>query len=209
MSGSVRMKGRTTEEAIKSALEVLKAGREEVDVRVISEGEQAVLGVFGGKDAEVEVKIKLDIAEEAKNILQDILDRAGHITQVYIQDDTEETASLEIKADDPARVIGKDWATLAAIQYLVSIISNRGKEQRKRVEVDCGGYRKKQEKRIEKIAKETAEEVEISSKEIELPPMTPRERRIVHMTIKDMPKISSYSVGDRDNRRVIIAPKSA
>jgi len=209
MSGSVRMKGRTTEEAIKSALEVLKAGREEVDVRVISEGEQAVLGVFGGKDAEVEVKIKLDIAEEAKNILQDILDRAGHITQVYIQDDTEETASLEIKADDPARVIGKDGATLAAIQYLVSIISNRGKEQRKRVEVDCGGYRKKQEKRIEKIAKETAEEVEISSKEIELPPMTPRERRIVHMTIKDMPKISSYSVGDRDNRRVIIAPKSA
>ncbi|HNQ97066.1 MAG TPA: Jag N-terminal domain-containing protein, partial [Treponemataceae bacterium] len=128
MSGSVRMKGRTTEEAIKSALEVLKAGREEVDVRVISEGEQAVLGVFGGKDAEVEVKIKLDIAEEAKNILQDILDRAGHITQVYIQDDTAETASLEIKADDPARVIGKDGATLAAIQYLVSIISNRGKE---------------------------------------------------------------------------------
>lgn len=209
MSNSVRMKGRTTEEAIKSALEVLKAGREEVDVRVISEGEQAVLGVFGGKDAEVEVKIKLDIAEESKNILQDILDMAGHITQVYIQDDTEETASLEIRADDPARVIGRDGATLAAIQYLVSIISNRGKEQRKRVEVDCGGYRKKQEKRIEKIAKETAEEVEISAKEIELPPMTPRERRIVHMTIKDMPKISSYSVGDRDNRRVIIAPKSA
>lgn len=207
MSNSVKMKGRTIEEAIKSALEVLKATKEDVDIRVISEGEQGVLGVFGGKDAEVEIKLKTDIAEEAKNVLQDILDRAGHITQVYVQDDSAETASLEIKADDPARVIGKDGATLAALQYLVSLISNRGREQRKRVDVDCGGYRKKQEKRIEKIAKETAEEVEISGKEIELPPMTPRERRIVHMTIKEMQKLSSYSVGDRDSRRVIVAPK--
>ncbi|MFA5104725.1 MAG: RNA-binding cell elongation regulator Jag/EloR [Candidatus Margulisiibacteriota bacterium] len=206
MSSNVRMKGRTTEEAINSALEVLKATKEEVDIRVISEGEQGVLGMFGGKDAEVEVKLKTDIAEEAKNVLQDILDRAGHITQAYLQDDSAETTSLEIKADDPARVIGKDGATLAALQYLVSVIANKGREQRKRVEVDCGGYRKKQEKRIEKIARETAEEVEISGKEIELPPMTPRERRIIHMTIKSMPKMSSYSVGDRDNRRVIIAP---
>ena len=206
MSSSVKMKGRTTEEAVKSALEVLKVKREDVEVRVLTEGEQGVLGVFGGKDAEVEVKLKTDIAEEAKNVLQDILDRAGHITQVYVQDDSAETASLDIKADDPARVIGKDGATLAALQYLVSLISNRGREQRKRVEVDCGDYRKKQEKRIEKIARETAEEVEISGKEIELPPMTPRERRIVHMTIKDVQKASSYSVGDRDNRRVIIAP---
>ena len=206
MSNNVRMKGRTTEEAIKSALEVLKATKEEVDIRVIFEGEQGVLGVFGGKDAEVEVKLKTDIAEEAKNVLQDILDRAGHITQAYVQDDSPETASLEIKADDPARVIGKDGATLSALQYLVSVIANRGREQRKRVEIDCEGYRKKQEKRIEKIARETAEEVAISGKEIELPPMTPRERRIVHMTVKEMPKMSSYSVGDRDNRRVIIAP---
>lgn len=206
MSNTVRMKGRTTEEAIKSALEVLKAAKEDVEVRIVSEGEQGVLGVFGGKDAEVEVKLKTDIAEEAKDVLQDILDRAGHITQVYVQDDSPETASLEIKADDPARVIGKDGATLSALQYLVSVISNRGRELKKRVEVDCGGYRKKQEKRIEKIARETAEEVEISDKEIELPPMTPRERRIVHMTIKDSAKVSSYSVGDRDNRRVIIAP---
>ncbi len=209
MSSSVRMKGRTTEEATKSALEVLKAGRDEVDVRVISEGEQAVLGVFGGKDAEVEVKLKTSVAEEAKNVLQDILDRAGHISQVYVQDDTAETASLEIKADDPARVIGKDGATLSALQYLVSIIANRGKEQKKRVEVDCGAYRKKQEKRVEKIARETAEEVEISGKEIELPPMSPRERRIVHMTIKEMQKVSSYSVGDKENRRVIVAPKKS
>lgn len=209
MSSSVRMKGRTTEEATKSALEVLKAGRDEVDVRVISEGEQAVLGVFGGKDAEVEVKLKTSVAEEAKNVLQDILDRAGHISQVYVQDDTAETASLEIKADDPARVIGKDGATLSALQYLVSIIANRGKEQKKRVEVDCGAYRKKQEKRVEKIARETAEEVEISGKEIELPPMSPRERRIVHMTIKEMQKASSYSVGDKENRRVIVAPKKS
>ncbi len=203
----VKMKGRTTEDAIKSALEVLKTDKENVDIRIITEGEPGVLGVFGGKEAEVEVKMKMDIAEEAKNILQDVLDKMGFIANVYIQDNTEEGVSLDIKGDDLSRIIGKDGATLSSLQYLVSVMANKGKEKRKRVEVDCGGYRKKQERRVEKIASETAEEVEISGKEIELPPMNARERRIVHMAIKNLPKVSSYSIGEKNDRRVVVSPK--
>jgi len=203
----VKMKGRTTEDAIKSALEVLKTDKENVDIRIITEGEPGVLGVFGGKEAEVEVKMKMDIAEEAKNILQDVLDKMGFIANVYVQDNTEEGVFLDIKGDDLSRIIGKDGATLSSLQYLVSVMANKGKEKRKRVEADCGGYRKKQERRVEKIANETAEEVEISGKEIELPPMNARERRIVHMTIKNLPKVSSYSVGEKSDRRVVVSPK--
>jgi len=203
----VKMKGRTTEDAIKSALEVLKTDKENVDIRIITEGEPGVLGVFGGKEAEVEVKLKMDIAEEAKNILQDVLDKMGFIANVYIQDNTEENVFLDIKGDDLSRIIGKDGATLSSLQYLVSVMANKGKEKRKRVEVDCGGYRKKQERRVEKIASETAEEVEISGKEIELPPMNARERRIVHMAIKNLPKVSSYSIGEKNDRRVVVSPK--
>ena len=185
----------------------LKTDKENVDIRIITEGEPGVLGVFGGKEAEVEVKLKMDIAEEAKNILQDVLDKMGFIANVYIQDNTEENVFLDIKGDDLSRIIGKDGATLSSLQYLVSVMANKGKEKRKRVEVDCGGYRKKQERRVEKIASETAEEVEISGKEIELPPMNARERRIVHMAIKNLPKVSSYSIGEKNDRRVVVYPK--
>ncbi|MEK7376831.1 MAG: RNA-binding cell elongation regulator Jag/EloR, partial [Candidatus Margulisiibacteriota bacterium] len=184
MGSKVRMKGRTTEDAIKAALEVLKIGREGSDIRIISEGESGVLGVFGGKEAEVEVSQRLSPEEEAKNVLQDILDRSGYIANVYIDGKTEDMISLEIKGDDISRIIGKEGQALDALQYITSIIANKGKEIRKRINVEAGGYRKKQESRIEKIAGESAEEVIVSGKDVVLPPMTARERRIVHVTIK-------------------------
>lgn len=203
----VRMKGKTVEDAVKGALEVLKAPREGVDIRVLEQGESGVLGVFGGKDAEVEVKIKAEVSDEAKQILQDILDKMGFTAQAYTNDETEDTVFLEIKSDDVSRIIGKDGKTLDAIQYLVSIMANKGKESRRRVDIDCGGYRRKQEKRIERIAIETIDEAIISGKEIELPPMTAKERRIVHMTVKESNKAESASVGISGSRRVVISPK--
>lgn len=204
----VRMKGKNVEEAIKGALEVLNVPRESAKIRVISEGEQGILGVFGGKDAEVEVKIKIGTAEAARRALQEILDLMGFVTTITIHQDTEDGISLEIKGDDISRIIGREGQTIDAIQYLVSIIANKDEEQKRRVYVDADGYRKKQEKRVERIAKETAEEVNISGKEIELPPMTARERRIVHITIKGMDNLTSHSIGDRNDRRVVVSPKS-
>jgi spoIIIJ-associated protein len=207
MGSKVRMKGRTTEDAIKAALEVLKVGRENAEVRIISEGESGVLGVFGGKEAEVEVSQKLSLEDEARNILQDILDKSGYVANVYAGNNTEDTISLEIKGDEIPRIIGKEGQTLDALQYITSIIANKGKEDRKRINVEAGGYRQKQEARIEKIAGEAADEVLVSEKEVILPPMTARERRIVHVTIKKNDKLMSYSTGERADRRVVIALK--
>ena len=207
MGSKVKMKGRTTEDAIKAALEVLKIGREKADIRIISEGESGVLGVFGGKEAEVEVSQRLSLEEEAKIVLQDILDKSGYIANVYIENMTDDSISLEIKGDDISRIIGKEGQTLDALQYIVSIIANKGKENRMRINVEAGGYREKQESRVEKIAVESAEEVMVSGKEVVLPPMTARERRIVHVTIKKNDKLTSYSTGERADRRVVIALK--
>jgi spoIIIJ-associated protein len=196
------------DEAIAGALEVLKVPKESVEVRIIEKGESGILGVFGGRDAEVEVKLKLDIAQEAKQVLQEILDKMGFMAQVYMTDATDSGIFLDIKGDDISRIIGKDGYTIDAIQYLINIIVNKGEENRKRIDIDAGGYRKKQEKRVEHIATETAEEVILSKKEIMLPPMNPRERRIVHMTIKNMKNVSSHSTGEKGERRVIITPEA-
>lgn len=204
---TVKMKGKTVEEAIKSALEVLKIPRESAEIRIISEGETGVLGVFGGKDAEVEVKAKLDPAEAAKSFLQGCLDRMGYFSQIYVEKADDQYICIDIKGDDISRIIGKDGHSLEALQYLANIAVNKGAENRKRIIVDAGGYRVKQEKRVERIAKETAEEVLVSGKEVELPPMNARERRIIHMAIKEIKGVSSQSIGERSDRRVVIAPQ--
>ncbi len=208
MAGKIRMKGRTADEAVKAALEVLKASKDDVEIKIISEGEAGVLGVFGGKEAEVEVSQRLTPEEEAKSVLQDILDKAGFIANVYIEgtSNAEDAICLEIKGDEIPRMIGKEGQTLDALQYITSIIANKGKEQRKRVLVEAGGYRKKQESRTEKIAKESIEEALISGKEVVLPPMTARERRIIHLAVKQNSKLTSYSTGEKGDRRVVIAP---
>jgi len=204
---TVKMKGKTVEEAVKSALEVLKIPRGSAEIRVISEGESGVLGVFGGKDAEVEVRAKLDKAEEAKIFVQTCLDKMEYLAQVSVAGQNDDTIEIDIKGDDISRIIGKDGHTLDSIQYITNVAVNKGSETRKRIILDAGGYRKKQEKRVEKIANETAEEVMVSGKEIELPPMNARERRIVHMTVKGIKGVSSHSIGERADRRVVIAPE--
>ncbi len=204
----VKMKAKSVDEAVKSALEVLKTTRDQVEVRVIEQGEPGVLGVFGGKEAEVEVWIKKEVADAGKNTLQDILDRMGYVAQAYKVSEDDAAVKLEVKGDDISRIIGKDGTNLNAIQYLVNIIANKGKEVRKRISIDAGGYREKQERRIEKIAKEAAEEVKISGKEVELPPMNSKERRLVHVAIQNMTEVASHSVGVGSSRRVVIAPKN-
>ncbi len=203
---TVKMKGKTTEEAINSALEVLKISREEADIKVISEGEPGVLGVFGGKDAEIEACKKLTIEGKALNLLSELLDRMGFITQITIEQVDEENIRLEIKGEDISRIIGKDGHTIDAIQQFISIATNKGLERPVRITVDADGYRKKQDRRIEKIAIEIAEEVNLSHKQVVLPPMNAKERRVVHMTVKTFTGLASFSEGEGDNRSVVIAP---
>lgn len=201
------MEGKSVDEAVKSALEVLKVPAESARVRVIDEGEPAVLGVFGGREAKVEVKVKMEPAEEAKLVLQDILDKMSLITKVYIDDIKDDSVYLEIKGDDIPIIIGKEGHTLDSLQYLTNIIVNGGLEKRTYITVDAGDYRKKQDKRIEKIASDAAEEVIYSKEEVALPPMNARERRIVHMAIKNIGEVTSSSRGAGPDRCVVIMPK--
>lgn len=203
----VIMNGKSVDEAVASALEVLKISKDSAKIRIIDEGEAAVLGVFGGREAKVEVKVKQDPAEEGKFVLSEILDKMGLITKVHIDDIKDDSVCLEIKGDDIPIIIGKEGHSLDALQYLTNIIVNIGSEKRVYVTVDAAGYRKKQEKRIENIAKEAAEEVMYSKEEVVLPPMNARERRIVHIMIKGMDKVTSTSRGERADRSVVIMPK--
>ncbi len=210
MTGSVKMKGKTVDEAIGLALQVLGKGREEVDVKVLNEGETGLLGVFGGKEAEVEVSPKLPIGEQGKAVVQEILDKMGFMTLVSIKSEEGDTVSLEIKGEDMGRIIGRAGSSIDSLQYLASLILSKKHSKRIRVLVDAEGYREKRQKTINQDADVVAKEVESTGKEKAMPPMSAADRRIIHMHIQETyPNLTSYSRGEGSGRQIVLAPKGA
>lgn len=204
---SIKMKGKSIDEAIEAALEVLKASKETAEIRVISEGKPAVMGILGGAEAEVEVLVREGVPEEAKEILQNILDKMGFMAMVDPSTDRYGSVNLQIKGEDISRIIGKEGNMLFSLEVIVNAVLRRIFNEKIRVNVDAGEYREKRIKALERLANDMAQEVEQVGVEKEMPQLSAADRRIVHMFLKDNAKISTYSVGEGRDRKLIIAPK--
>lgn len=202
----IRMKGKTVDEAKKAALEVLGGEEEKAKITVIAQGKSGMLGMIGGEDAEVEVVLKEGIAEDARHMLQEILDKMAFLAIAEAKEEGEGSV-LSIKGEDLGRIIGKEGGTLRALEILVGSMMSRVYDERVRISIDAGGYREKREKALMRLASEVAEEVEKTGQEKALPALDARDRRTIHMHIKENPKVTSYSQGEGKDRRLIIAPR--
>ena len=113
---------------------------------------------------------------------------------------------LEIEGPDAGRVIGKRGAVLEAIQYLTTRVAHKPGEPRKHIAVDAEGYRARHEDQLADMAKKLARRVAKEGKVITFDPMTARDRRVVHMALKDMTGVRTESHGEGPDRRVQIIP---
>jgi spoIIIJ-associated protein len=113
---------------------------------------------------------------------------------------------LEIEGPDAGRVIGKRGAVLEAIQYLTTRVVHRPGEPRKHVAVDAEGYRARHEDQLAQMARRLGERVAAEGKIITFDPMSARDRRIVHMALKDVTGVRTESNGEGPDRRVQIIP---
>jgi len=204
---SIKMKGKTVDEATKVALGVLKVGINDVNVRVIGEGKPAMMGILGGEEAEIEMTVKGSSKDEAQQILQTILDKMGFMAIVDAEEREEGAVLLSVKGEDMGRIIGKEGAMLKSLEVIANAMVWKITGQRTRINIDAGGYKEKREKVLEKLAAEIAEEVEQTGKERVMPFMSAADRRVIHMYIKNNPKITSFSKGEGKDRRMVIAPK--
>ena len=105
-------------------------------------------------------------------------------------------------------MIGNHGRHLDSIQYILQIIMGRKLDQdpNYRVFVDVGGYREEKDSKLEEMARQKADDVRILGEEIELPPMKPSDRRIIHMALTKFEDIETESVGEGMDRRVVIKP---
>ena len=202
MQHYIEAEGDTVEEAIGQALNELEVTREQVTIDIISEPTKGILN-FGAKPAKVRVTIKQDVSSAPDTILRELLNRMGIDAEVE-SDFVDGSTHLNIYTDNPAILIGKHGQTLDAIERLLNCIVNKASLVKRRVFVDTEGYRERREERLVEMAYQMAEQVKYTNREVVLAPMSARDRRIIHVTLKEDDVVSTYSQGEGDMRRVVI-----
>lgn len=203
---NIIMKGRNVEEAKKMALEVLGLTEEAADFKVIKEGKSGVLGL-GSEEAEVEAWEKTSLGNTANFYLQEILNKIGFMAISELGSETEERIGLNIKGDDLGSIIGKDGAMLNALQIILGVILSKKAGKSVKIDIDAEGYRERHKTKIEKMAKEITEEVIRTGIQKTLMPMSPADRRLIHLFLQENNKVETYSVGEGRDRSIVIAPK--
>ena len=165
------------------------------------------------KKAEKEIKSadEKPVTYGVKNVdglikyVKDILDHMDIGEVTITSTDIEKGVKLDIEGEGMGAVIGRRGETLDAIQCLASLYCNQEEEgEFKRVVLDTSGYREKREKTLQALAAKTARQALRSGRNQSLEPMNPYERRIIHSAVQEIDGVTSWSVSDGKNRRVII-----
>lgn len=203
---SVIKVSKTVDEAIKEALIELNVNKDDVKIEIIEEPSKGLFGLIGGKDAKVRVSVIYDPIEIADNFLSKVLN-SMNISAVNVVKKEGDSLIIDIKdisSTDMGILIGKRGNTLDSIQYLLSLVVNKNKDNYIKVVVDAEGYRAKREETLIRLANKMAEKAKYVKRPIKLEPMNPYERRIIHSALQNIQGITTYSEGEEPYRRVVI-----
>lgn len=148
-----------------------------------------------------------NIADTAIAALQDILQyfNVGEVTIDEYEGDEGELI-LDISGKDMAVLIGRHGKTLDALQFIVSMITVRTIGFRYPVIVDVEGYKNRQRQKLESIAHSSANRAASQHRKVGLRPMTPYERRIIHIALRDDDRVETVSEGEGLSRHVVVVP---
>lgn len=213
--------GASIEEAKRTALEQLRkivpyVNPADVEYIVVDEGSKG--GFFGRGKMEARVEARLrpsderveadlpEGAETLREFIQTVVDLMGIEAHVGASE-TPERVRAEISGDDLGLLIGRHGATIDALQYIAAIVVNGDRRERRQVIVDAEGYRDRRAAALSALADRTAQKVVRDSVSIALKPMTAAERKVVHLHLKDHPRVETASEGNEPFRAVVVSPK--
>lgn len=142
---------------------------------------------------------------EALNIARQIVTLSAFDCEVSVQKQNEQ-ASLVFEGADIPLVIGRDGQTLESIEYIINRILTHKMGSIVPVTLDAGTYRANRDEKLVSLARHKAETVKKTGKSMALAPMNPRDRRLIHLSLRGIPGIRTSSVGDGERRKVVIIP---
>jgi spoIIIJ-associated protein len=210
---SVEISAKTVEEAIEAALSELGLDRSEVEIEVLKEGKVGLFGL-GGEEARVRVTPVAkpaiepgDVAAMAKDAVEKLLFlmKVPATVQLREEDEAPFSATLDIEGEELGLLIGRRGQTLTTLQYIVNLIVSRKLKSGVRINLDVASYKQRRQEELHNLALRIAELVKSTRRAITLEPMSPSERRVVHLALRDDPEVITQSVGEEENRKVIVS----
>ena len=161
--------------------------------------------VLGGSAEGENVPASEALLSGVRDLVTAIVEAMGFEARVDVYD-ADGFIAVDVASDSTALFIGQKGETIDAVQYLVNAAVYRQRPFVKRIVLDAEGYRQRRVEAIQGIAHRTARRALRERRPVELPPMSPAERRVVHIFLKDNPRVTTASEGSGENRRVKISP---
>ena len=194
--------GKTLEEAINQA----KIDLLEQEENLIYKELEVKSGFFKSKKVEIEVVTRLEVIEFIKKYLKELTNNIGIHINIEVKN-REKNIILTLFSDNNAMLIGQSGRTMEALNIVTKQVVSSEIGCNFPFIIDVGEYKEKQQKNIERMAKQIAREVAKSKIPAKLDPMNSYERRLVHTVLADNKKVYTESEGETPNRYVIIKPK--
>ncbi|GKU25820.1 RNA-binding cell elongation regulator Jag/EloR [Clostridium folliculivorans] len=204
MHKTLEITGKTVEEALKNALKELNVTEDKVEYSIIDEGSRGLFNFIGSKPAKILVTVKRDYVLEAKTFLRSVLDSMDIKAEIRIKEE-DNVLNINLLGPKMGVIIGYRGETLDSLQYLVSLVVNKGHDiPYKRVVLDTENYRIKREETLKRLADKTAYKVRKSGRPFKLEPMNPYERRVIHSALQGNQTVYTYSEGEEPYRRIVV-----
>ena len=202
----------TVEEAEELALKELGVDRSEVEVEVLSRGKAGFLGI-GAEQARVRIT-RISPSGNAAAVALDKVNRTLAAAKVNVvstlraaHDPEAGGPIIDLNGEDSGLLIGRRGQTLQSLQFLVNLMVRQEYGEHVRVVLDVEGYRQRREASLRDMAAKVATRVVQTGRSITLEPMSPADRRIIHVSLADHQAVSTQSIGIGDERKVTVLPK--
>lgn len=204
----IEVTAKTVNDAITEACQKLVVTSDKLDYIVVEEGASGFLGI-GSKPAVIKARVKCSsIPERAKEFLGEVFNAMNMVVTLDVKYDEEnKNLNIDLSGDEMGILIGKRGQTLDSLQYLVSLVVNKGSEEYIRVKVDTEDYRKRRKETLENLAKNIAYKVKRTKRSVSLEPMNPYERRVIHSALQNDRYVTTHSEGEEPFRRVVVTLK--
>jgi len=211
---SAEGRGRTLDEAVDAALIELGETRRNVDVKVLREGtdetlvEVTVIDPAAASSVAAPSQAANGKAETVRNLLEGLLKHMGVRAQVMVRTGSD-PLTLDVSGRDLGALIGWRGETLRALQSVTNVMVGKHLAEGERVIVDVERYRQRREHTVREIALRAARQVKMTGDAITLDAMQAFERRAIHLALEGDPDVTSSSIGEEPERRVVVGPRKS
>lgn len=150
----------------------------------------------------------IDVEAVSKKFLTDVFAAMGIAVEINVSyNEALNSLDVELSGEEMGVLIGKRGQTLDSLQYLISLVVNKGTNEYIKVKVDTENYRQRRKETLENLAKNISYKVKRTRRPVSLEPMNPYERRIIHSALQNDRYVTTHSEGDEPFRRVVITPR--